>query len=44
MLGSNCIAKIDIIAEQGAERYTLTEMLQYLATKWNNFDLDGKLK
>ena len=44
MLGSNCISKIDIIAEQGAERYTLTEMLQYLATKWNNFDLDGKLK
>lgn len=44
MLGSNCIAKIDIVAEQGAERYTLTEMLQYLGKKWNNFPLDVKLK
>lgn len=44
MLGSSCIAKIDIIAAEGAERYTLTEMLEYLAKKWNNFPLDKKLK
>ena len=44
MLGSSCIAKIDIIAAEAAERYTLTEMLQYLAKKWNNFPLDEKLK
>lgn len=40
MLGSHCIAKIDIVAEQNAQRYTLTEMLQYLAKKWSDFPLD----
>lgn len=44
MLGSSCIAKIDIIAAEGAERYTLTEMLEYLAKKWTDFPLDEKLK
>ncbi len=40
MLGSSCLAKIDIVAQEDAQRYTLLEMLQYLSGKWNNFPLE----
>ena len=44
MLGETALAKIDIVAAEEANRYTLIEMLHYLAGKWNAFDLDKNLK
>ena len=44
MLGELPLAKIDVVAAESANRYTFTEMLNYLAKKWNDFDLDTSLK